>query len=128
MYNGTFVDLGNDEVRGIAFDGQGLLYVANKQKGVMVFDKNGYFLGQLPLNVPNPISVYYCKDRNSIWVGSANKHALYEYDSTTWNVMQVIKHRRLKHPAGLVVYGDSLYVVSQRKVRQLYLILSFNAT
>lgn len=119
FYKGTFIDLGNDEVRGIAFDNQGLLYVANKQKGVMVFDKNGFLLGQLPLNVPNPISIYYCKERDSIWIGSAEHHTLYEYDATTWQVLQEIKHRKLKHPAGFVTYGDALYVVSQRKNQML---------
>lgn len=119
FYNGTFVDLGTDGVRGIAFDGQGLLYVADKAKGLLVFDRDGYLLGQLPVNVRNPISVHYCEDRNSMWIGSADSNVLYEYDTVTWEMVQSISHRDLVHPAGFVTHGDSIYVVSQRQNKLL---------
>lgn len=110
---GTFVTLGDDEVRGVAFDAQGVLYVSNKQKGVMAYDKDGFLLGILPGGAKRPISVHYCTHRNSLWVGCAKQHVIYEYDASTWQIMQEISHKKLNHPAGLLAYGDSLFVISQ---------------
>lgn len=87
FHKGTFVALGNDRVRGTAVDVLGRVYVADKDRGLMVFQSNGTFLTLLP--VASPISVYYDKPRQSVWVGSSELHFLYEYNVTTWEIIQV---------------------------------------
>lgn len=117
FHEGTFVALSGSRVRGVAVDGFGRLYVANKDRGLMVFDQAGVLLTILPVYLP--ISVYYCEPRSSIWVGSAGKHRLYEYGIAKWDLVQTIYHKDLAHPAGLVTFGDSLFVVSQQKNKLL---------
>eukprot|EP00920_Eleutheroschizon_duboscqi_P029786 GHVT01072382.1.p1 GENE.GHVT01072382.1~~GHVT01072382.1.p1 ORF type:complete len:701 (-),score=146.20 GHVT01072382.1:524-2626(-) len=64
---GLFFKLGKgEEVRGIAVDGSGNLYISNKQRGVLVVDSRGYLRHTIP--VRSPISVLFQKPRNSIWV------------------------------------------------------------
>eukprot|EP00922_Rhytidocystis_sp_ex-Travisia-forbesii_P008554 GHVS01012559.1.p1 GENE.GHVS01012559.1~~GHVS01012559.1.p1 ORF type:complete len:627 (+),score=123.46 GHVS01012559.1:67-1947(+) len=107
-----------DEIRGICFDKQGNLYVANKQKGVIVVNEGGQKVDVL--SVPSPISVFFDEARSSVWVGCSESHSLFEFLTVNGNdgnrplpLVQTIAHETLRHPAGFTTYGDSLFVASQ---------------
>mmetsp|Transcript_29885 Transcript_29885/g.74265 ORF Transcript_29885/g.74265 Transcript_29885/m.74265 type:complete len:391 (+) Transcript_29885:3-1175(+) len=116
---GTFVKFKakKGRIRGVAFDKYGVLYVANKDLGVLLYNHQGALLGRLP--VKKPISVFYCFDRDSVWIGSVKRHSLYEFSAQTHLLIQVISDPSLRHPAGMVSYGDSLYVIGQATNRLL---------
>jgi hypothetical protein len=88
LYDGSFISLDFDRLRGIAVDWIGNVYVANKDKGVMIFDQHGIYRSTIPIKLP--ISLYYCHSRHSLWIGSSKNHNLYEYSIYSWIRLQVI--------------------------------------
>eukprot|EP00922_Rhytidocystis_sp_ex-Travisia-forbesii_P003240 GHVS01004744.1.p1 GENE.GHVS01004744.1~~GHVS01004744.1.p1 ORF type:complete len:461 (-),score=109.17 GHVS01004744.1:75-1457(-) len=118
----------DDSIRGICFDGFGNLYIADKQRGVIVVNGQAEEVGLLP--VESPISVFFDKDRSSVWAGCSNTHSLLEFVVSARStpppppprLVQTITHPWLRHPAGFTSYGDSLFVVSQNN----YKILEFS--
>ncbi|XP_053990907.1 uncharacterized protein LOC128883000 isoform X2 [Hylaeus volcanicus] len=113
FYDGSFIMLDSDRLRGIAVDSLDNVYVANKNKGVMIFDRHGIYRATLPIKLP--ISLYYCQTRHSLWIGSSKNHNLYEYSIYSWKRLQKLKHPFIQHPSGMVSYKNSLFVISQKK-------------
>lgn len=107
----------HEGVRGIALDTFNRLYVAVKAIGVLVYDDTGKHLHTF--DVKNAISVFFVKQRNSLVVGCSKSNTLHEFDVSTKKLVQVIRHRMLKHPSGISAYGNDLYVISQRKNKLL---------
>jgi len=135
IYDGTFVLLDKtEEMRGILFDNKHRLYLANKETGVQVYDSNGHLLHTL--EVHNPISLAWHSHRQTVWVGTTKSgdeswipdivgkkqgkvfektnSALIEFDPETLSPKTILLDKHLKHPAGLVTHGDSVYAISQR--------------
>ena len=114
----------SDGVRGIVFEEKRrLLFVANKDEGVVVFDEDGY--RKAVFDADKPISVTYCKARDSILVGSKGDDTVTEWDPDSFERVGKWKHKLLSHPAGLACHNDDVaYVVSQDKG----LILAFDLT
>ncbi|CRG97784.1 conserved Plasmodium protein, unknown function [Plasmodium gallinaceum] len=112
----------NDEIRGIDFDNYGKCYVANKQTGVQVYDENFNLLKIIP--VLSPISIVYDSRNSHILVGSSKSHDIKEYDIHNYELIKVVKHPLLRHVAGISIYGDSIFVVSQKKNKLLEFSLS----
>lgn len=113
-YPGLFVqfDQDKDGTRNVAWHpDQRLLFIANKDEGVVVFDEDGYEQGRL--NADKPISVSYCEGRDSIFVSSKGDDSVSEWDPRTLQRLGKWKDRKLSHPTGLVCHEGSLFVVSQ---------------
>lgn len=114
--NGTFVQFyAWQEVRGITFDNEGIIYVAVKENGVFRFDLEGFNVGLLPIT--KPIALWYDANRRALYAGSnKGKHSVvYEWDVVLGKVNRTlgIDDKQLSHPAGIVSYKDTLYVISQ---------------
>lgn len=112
----------NEEIRGIDFDSFGRCYVANKQVGIQVYDEDFNLLKTIPAYFP--ISVIYIPSSKHIVVGSSKSHDIKEYDVHNFELIKTIKHPLLKHVAGISVYDDSIFVVSQKKNKVLEFSLS----
>lgn len=112
----------NDEIRGLDFDSTGKCFVSNKQVGVQIYDTNFKLIKILP--VFSPISILFNSTNNHILVGSSTTHDIKEYDVNNFELIKVIKHPLLKHVAGINIYEDSLFVVSQKKNKLLEFSLS----
>lgn len=112
-YPGLFhmFDPRSDGVRGIAIDARGQVYVADKDEGVLILNKDGYHVGRI--DVDKPIGVAYCSARDSLLVGSKGDDIVLEYDVRTHELRGAFSHKRLSHPAGLACHGSSAFVVSQ---------------
>ncbi|KAI4834935.1 hypothetical protein MKS88_005615 [Plasmodium brasilianum] len=118
LSDGLVVKLNNnDEIRGIDFDNLGKCYVSNKQAGVQIYDKDFNLIKIIP--VFSPISILFDSTNNHILVGSSKTHDIKEYDVNNFELIKVIKHPLLKHVAGITIYQDSLFVVSQKKNKLL---------
>ncbi|CRH02644.1 conserved Plasmodium protein, unknown function [Plasmodium relictum] len=112
----------NEEIRGIDFDNYGKCYVANKQSGVQVYDEDFNLIKVIP--ILSPISVLYDSRNSHIMVGSSKSHDIKEYDIHNYELIKTIKHPLLRHVAGISIYGDSIFVVSQKKNKLLEFSLS----
>ncbi|KEG04054.1 conserved Plasmodium protein, unknown function [Plasmodium vinckei vinckei] len=124
-HNGVVVKLNQfEEIRGLDFDHLGRCYVSNKQVGVQVYDKNFNLIKIIPMF--SPISVLFNNANNRILVGSSKSHDIKEYDTQNFELIKTIKHPLLKHVAGMVIYKDSLFVISQRKNKLLEFSLTTN--
>jgi len=103
-----------EDVRGITFDEKGTLYVSNKVHGVMMFDRDGFQIGLI--EVEKPIGLLYSTERESVFIGSTQGHhsQVLEYNVHD-HTLKATYHAKgyLNHPAGMVVYKDTLYAVSQ---------------
>ena len=102
-------DLG---IRGIVFDSQDMLYVANKYSSdVAIVDQQGYLAGKIP--VPQTYGIMYYQPDNLILVGSLSFNgtaAVVGYSVATNQFTKVFSDSQLTHPTGFTVYGDTLYV------------------
>ncbi|VWU48871.1 conserved protein, unknown function [Hepatocystis sp. ex Piliocolobus tephrosceles] len=67
----------NEGIRGIDFDNLNNFYVANKQKGVHVYDPDFNLIHVI--SVVSPISVLFDKETNHIFVGSSITNDIKEY-------------------------------------------------
>jgi len=115
-YPGLFVqfDQKTDGTRNVAWHPEHkLLFIANKDEGVVVLDEDGYEQGRL--DADKPISVSYCEGRDSIFVSSKGDDSVSEWDPRTFERLGKWKDWKLSHPAGLVCHEGSLFVVSQDK-------------
>ena len=100
-YPGLFAqfDPRSDGVRAIAVDHRRhLVYVADKDEGVAVFDEDGNRL--TTLKVDKPIGVSYCTSRDTVLVGSKGDNTVTEWDPETHELLNEYSHERLSHPAG----------------------------
>jgi len=104
-------------VRGIAFDGAGLLYEAVEEDGVYVLNfTTGVQLAKITCD--DCIGVVWDAATDTLFVGSNGDGVIYQFDVyPTLTKVQTIGDNDddsgLSHPAGMAVYGDSLFVNSQ---------------
>jgi len=115
-YPGAFIVFPkHEDVRGLAFDKEGVLYVANKQEGVVLYDLDGFKLGSFEM--PAPIGLTYDARNNFLYAGSdaGVDSQIYEWDLSKGTIHRKLgkEDKALVHPAGLITYKDSLYVISQ---------------
>lgn len=78
------------------------------------------------INITSPIGLYFSKSDNLVFAcGKGSKKAsVLAFDASTYKLEKTFLYSNLTHPAGLVSYGDVLFVNEQ----DLNQILSFNIT
>jgi len=111
---GTFAVLKKGSLRGIAVDKKaGKLYIANNDNSVSVYLADGSIFKVL--KVDTPIGLFMDHPSGTLYVGSNAKAGsfVYAYSAENWKLLQVYQDINLQHPAGIAVYNDTLYVVSQ---------------
>jgi DNA-binding beta-propeller fold protein YncE len=104
------------EPRGLAFDANGYFYLAHKQLGIVVFDHDdSYAMVGVMEEYKSCIGVTYDPVTNTIFTGSSKTHTVYQFEA--FPSLKLVKtfsaKHSLKHPAGIAVYDDKLYVASQ---------------
>mmetsp|Transcript_14189 Transcript_14189/g.29104 ORF Transcript_14189/g.29104 Transcript_14189/m.29104 type:complete len:390 (+) Transcript_14189:67-1236(+) len=106
------------KIRGVALDAAGLLYVADQQKGLVVYNMTtSQMLGSTTCY--QCIGVYYDKASDSIFSGSESKNEVYQI--APWPSLERVatlgkdSGGLLSHPAGLAAHNNTLFVVSQDK-------------
>lgn len=126
----------SSEPRGIAFDSKGYFYIAHKQQGILVFNANNDVNLQVntqSISCPSCIGVTYDIETNTIFSGSSLDHYVRQFEvweesnnsssssgnNTTQSkgglkLIKTFGHKhKLKHPAGIAVYENKLYIASQ---------------
>ncbi|EWM27244.1 Six-bladed beta-propeller TolB-like protein [Nannochloropsis gaditana] len=102
----------SDGTRGITWHpGRKLLFVANKDIGVVALNEDGYVKGIL--DADEPIAVSYCPARDSIFVSSKGDDSVSEWNPHSLKRMKKWTSHLLAHPAGLACFEGSVFVVSQ---------------
>lgn len=117
-YSSKMCDEGDGiAVRGIAFDGAGLLYFAVEEEGIYVLNfTTGEQLTKIACD--DCVGVVYDTATDTLFVGSNGEDMIYQFDVyPTLTKIQSIGGNDddsvLSHPAGMAVYGKSLFVNSQ---------------
>jgi len=103
----------NDQgIRAIAFDNNGLLYIAHeKLQDVLVYDQFGILKAKY--SVGEAIGLYFMANYTggpALFVSTKDDYVTL-YSIGTWR--QLLKFKGVGHGAGLAVSGGTLYVISQ---------------
>lgn len=102
-------------VRGVAFDQRGVIYVAVKQRqGLVVFNNTapGKPLGSF--HCDECVGVFFDESSGFVFAGSSAQNEVYALEP--WPSLKKVKtfaSKELRHPAGLAIFKDSLFVASQ---------------
>lgn len=139
LYEGSFVQFagGGRGVRAVAWVGGGSeLWVAHEDSHtIVIVDRAGHLLGSV--SIVNPIGLHYAASNSSassgmVFVsskaasGSSKKHssggAVYAVDVSSRKIVRTYSSLGMKHPAGMAVHEDVLFVSDQTRGA----ILAFN--
>jgi len=100
------------EPRGLAFGGDGNLYVTSIQdSAVHSFDSNGNQLQSF--SVEHPIDVRAYGNQSILVSSDSGSGFVYQFSLQTGSLINTFTHPNLGHPAGMVVNGNTLYVLAQ---------------
>jgi len=120
---------GTEELRSIAYNANtGVLYVANEDEDtVLGFETSSHTWNTaLKLNVTTPVGLFMDLSKNVLFVGSNNANStagfVYAFDvSVPANggvpankLTQRFTHAHMKHPTGIVVRNDEVYILAQK--------------
>lgn len=122
--NGVFANLTADDLRGMEHGYVGgvlNLFVADKQKGVLIYSATGTLLEVI--NVTNAVGLKFITTTtdNKLYIGSSTDDAVYEYSFASKKLTRKFTSSSLDHPAGVTVFEDTLFVLNQKgKTLQTY--------
>jgi hypothetical protein len=97
--------------RGLAFGSDGLLYVASESVGVVMVNVSSGTIVSI-ITADTPIGVVAYEDQ--VLFGTRGKDpAIYAWSIPHREIIYTMKHSKMDHPAGMAVWNDMLYVLSQ---------------
>ncbi len=111
---------GIDQVRGITFGPDGLLYVCDRGAGrVAAFDpatgRRVRVVADVTDGLKHPIQALFSEDGQRLYVGDNGHDCVFEVDVARRNVRTLVPHRAggLRAPSAMAIHGPWLYVGSR---------------
>lgn len=121
---GTFIqfDKSNSGVRSLAIANNHLFVADEDANAVQMYSLKGNLKSSVPAN--SPVGLFYDGTSNLMYYGSKDDNVVYSFSIASMLPMGKYTNANLSHPAGIVAYEDTLFVLSQ----DTNSLMSFNTT